>query len=175
VAPEVDLMLIPLVLAAALIVCSVTDIRDRRIPNLVTFPLAAAALVANAAGSFDAALAAPLGAIGLPASLAGLSACFALMLANHLFAGHGAGDVKLAAGIGGCVGFEVGLITLAYAYMVAGLVAGGMLLARRYRRATPDADRGVPLAPCLAAGCGLALLWLPSWQPSLTVTLWGAS
>lgn len=166
-------MLIPLVLAAALVVCSVTDIRDRRIPNAVTFPLAAVALVANAAGSFETALAEPLGAIGLPASLVGLAACFALMLANHLFAGHGAGDVKLAAGIGGCVGFEAGLITLAYTYMIAGLVAAGMLLARRSRRATPDADRGVPLAPCLAAGCGLALMGLPSGGVSLLTTSWG--
>ena len=166
-------MLIPLVLAAALVVCSVTDIRDRRIPNVVTFPLAAAALAANAAGSFETALAAPLGAIGLPAALAGMAACFTLMLVNHLFAGHGAGDVKLAAGIGGCVGLEAGLIMLAYAYMVAGLVAVGMLLACRWRRATKDADRGVPLAPCLAAGCGLALLGLPSGGVSLFATPWG--
>jgi prepilin peptidase CpaA len=166
-------MLIPILLTASLIICSVTDIRDRRIPNLVTFPLAAAALAANAAGSFDTALAAPLGAIGLTASFAGLAACFTLMLANHLFAGHGAGDVKLAAGIGSCVGFEAGLIMLAYAYMVAGLVAVGMLLARRWRHATPDADRGVPLAPCLAAGCGLALLGLPSAGFSLFATPWG--
>jgi Flp pilus assembly protein protease CpaA len=166
-------MLIPLVLAAALVVCSVTDIRDRRIPNVVTFPLAAAALAANAVGSFDTAFAIPLGAIGLPASLAGMAACFTLMLANHLFAGHGAGDVKLAAGIGGCVGFEAGLIVLAYAYMVAGLVAVGMLLARRWRHATPDAERGVPLAPCLAAGCGLALLGLPSVGVSLFAAPWG--
>jgi Flp pilus assembly protein protease CpaA len=160
-------MLIPILLAAALVVCSATDIRDRRIPNAVTFPLAAAALGVNAAGSFDAALAAPLGAIGLPASLAGLSACFMLMLANHLFAGHGAGDVKLAAGIGGCVGFEVGLIALAYTYMIAGLVAAGMLVARRHRPGGAEAERGVPLAPCLAAGCGLALLGLPGWQALL--------
>lgn len=166
-------MLIPLVLAAALVVCSITDIRDRRIPNVVTFPLAAAALAANAVGSFDTALAGPLGAIGLPASLAGLAACFTLMLANHLFAGHGAGDVKLAAGIGGCVGFEAGLITLAYAYMVAGLVAAGMFVARRRQPAAAGANRGVPLAPCLAAGCGLALLGLSSGSVSLFATPWG--
>jgi Flp pilus assembly protein protease CpaA len=166
-------MLIPLVLAAALVVCSVTDIRDRRIPNVVTFPLAAAALTTNAAGSFDGTLAPWLGAIGLPASLAGFAACFMLMLANHLFAGHGAGDVKLAAGIGGCVGFEAGLIMLAYAYMVAGLVAVGMLLARRWRHASPAVERGVPLAPCLAAGCGLALLGVPSAGVSLFATPWG--
>jgi len=166
-------MLIPILLTASLVICSVTDIRDRRIPNLVTFPLAAAALAANAAGSFDTAIAAPLGAIGLTASLAGLAACFTLMLANHLFAGHGAGDVKLAAAIGGCIGFEAGLIALAYTYMIAGLVAVGMLLARRWLHAAPDADRGVPLAPCLAAGCGLALLGLPSEGVSLFATPWG--
>jgi Flp pilus assembly protein protease CpaA len=167
-------MLIPLVLAAALVVCSVTDIRDRRIPNAVTFPLAAVALVANAAGSFETALAEPLGAIGLPASLAGLAACFALMLANHLFAGHGAGDVKLAAGIGGCVGFEAGLITLAYTYMIAGLVAAGMLVARRRQRVEVETagDRGVPLAPCLAIGCGLAVAGLTGWEPSLSALAW---
>lgn len=156
-------MLIPLLLAVALAVCSITDIRERRIPNVVTFPLAAAALAANAAGSFDTALAASLGAIGLSASLAGLAACFTLMLANHLFAGHGAGDVKLAAGIGGCLGLESGLLALAYAYVFAGLVAVGMLVARRRRGGAAAPEQGVPLAPCLAAGCGLAWLGLPSW------------
>ena len=81
--------------------------------------------------------------------------------------------VLLAAAIGGCIGFEAGLIALAYTYMIAGLVAVGMLLARRWRHATPDADRGVPLAPCLAAGCGLALLGLPSAGFSLFATPWG--
>ena len=166
-------MLIPILLTASLVICSVTDIRDRRIPNLVTFPLAAAALAANAVGSFYTALAAPLGAIGLTASLAGLAACFTLMLANHLFAGHGAGDVKLAAAIGGCIGFEAGLIALAYTYMIAGLVAVGMLLAGRWLHAAPNAERGVPLAPCLAVGCGLSLLWLTSWPTPLSSTPWG--
>lgn len=159
-------MLIPLLLAAAMVVCSVTDVASRRIPNAVTYPLAAAALVLNfGAGLGDARVSRVLGAIGPAASAAGLAACFALMLANHLFAGHGAGDVKLAAGMGACLGLESGLLALAYAYVVAGLVAVGMLVARwRKRQDAPRDERGVPLAPCLATGALLAWLGPAPWE-----------
>lgn len=159
-------MLIPLLLAVAMLVCSITDIMDRRIPNVVTFPLAGAALAFNLAGWMAGHTASvALGAIGPSASVTGLAACFGVMLANHLFAGHGAGDVKLAAGMGACLGLESGLLALAYAYVVAGVVATGMLIAGRWRRADPvQASRGVPLAPCLAAGAGLAWLGPPAWR-----------
>lgn len=164
-------MLIPLLLAVAMLVCSVTDIIDRRIPNAVTFPLAGAALAVNVAGWIAGRTAAEvLGAVGPSASLAGLAACFGVMLANHLFAGHGAGDVKLAAGMGACLGLESGILALAYAYVVAGVLATGMLIAGRWRRSDPtQASRGVPLAPCLAAGAGLAWLGPPAWRLPLAV------
>lgn len=159
-------MLIPLLLAAAMLVCSITDVIDRRIPNVVTFPLAGVALAANLAGWFAGrTVADAIGAVGPTASMAGLAACFGVMLANHLFAGHGAGDVKLAAGMGACLGLESGLLALAYAYVVAGVVATGMLIAGRWRRTgAAEAARGVPLAPCLAAGAGLAWLGPPAWR-----------
>ena len=79
---------------AWLAVLSVYDIRERRLPNWLTMPGAAVILaVAAAAGRGVPSL---LGAIGLAG----------LYLAVHLIAppAMGAGDVKLAVGLGGLTG-----------------------------------------------------------------------
>ena len=77
-----------------LAVLSSYDIRQRRLPNLLTLPGAGVILVAaGCAGR------------GLPA-LAGSAALTGLYLLVHLVApaGMGAGDVKLAIGLGGLTG-----------------------------------------------------------------------
>jgi leader peptidase (prepilin peptidase) / N-methyltransferase len=85
-------------------VLSVYDVRHRRLPNLLTLPGAAAIL-----------LAAALAGRGLPA-LAGAAALTGMYLLVHLAApaAMGAGDVKLAIGLGGLAGcFGVGVWFLA--------------------------------------------------------------
>jgi leader peptidase (prepilin peptidase) / N-methyltransferase len=117
--------------AAALVigwlaVLSWHDVRHRRLPNLLTLPGATAILIgASWAGR------------GLPA-LAGAAALTGLYLLVHLSApaGMGAGDVKLAIGLGGlagCFGVAVWflaalaapLLTAAVAVMVRGAVPHG--------------------------------------------------
>lgn len=79
---------------AWLMVLSLYDIRVRRLPNWLTIPGATAILVAAAATGH-----------GVPALL-GAVALAGMYLIVHLIspAGMGAGDVKLAVGVGGLTG-----------------------------------------------------------------------
>ncbi len=139
------------VLAGMLGLSSVTDVRDRRIPNWATYSALGWGLFSNAWGSLAAMSAFagtsnpaetfmpmstnPLmvgdwleGPIGIEASLLGAIACFAIMLLIHVAAGGGAGDVKLAAAIGSMIGVRQGILAIGYAYILAGLVTIVILL-----------------------------------------------
>jgi leader peptidase (prepilin peptidase)/N-methyltransferase len=88
------------VVLAWLAVLSCYDIRQRRLPNLLTLPGAGVILLTAASAG-----------LGLPA-LAGAAALAGTYLLVHLVApaAMGAGDVKLAIGLGGltgCFGAEV--------------------------------------------------------------------
>ena len=122
------------------------DVRERRLPNRLTLPGAGAIL-----------LAAAVAGRGLPA-LAGAAALAGLYLLVHLVApaGMGAGDVKLAIGVGGLTGcFGAGV------WFCAALAAP-LLTALWGALATPHGVRAVPHGPsmCLATAgaAGLALL-----------------
>ncbi|OBF85497.1 peptidase A24 [Mycobacterium sp. 852002-51163_SCH5372311] len=136
-------MLIAAVVLTWLVVLSRYDLRERRLPNVLTLPGAAVILLAAAAAGR-----------GLPA-LAGAAALASVYLLVHLLApaGMGAGDVKLAIGLGGLAGcFGVGawfLAALAAPVLTAlcGMVCG---------------VRAVPHGPsmCLATACAVSLsLW----------------
>ncbi|MEB3984153.1 A24 family peptidase [Mycobacterium sp. 663a-19] len=122
------------------------DVRERRLPNLLTLPGAGAIL-----------LAAALAGRGPPA-LAGAAALAGLYLLVHLVspAGMGAGDVKLAIGLGaltGCFGVAVWFCAALAAPLLTALAA----LALR--------PRGVPTVPhgpsmCAAAAGAVALAFL---------------
>ncbi len=91
---------------AAVAVASVIDWRTRRIPNLLTFPLAFAALVANVVvGGWSGGL----------SSLVGLCVGLAFFLLLMLLGAMGPGDVKLMAALGALLGivhvFWIGLFT----------------------------------------------------------------
>lgn len=128
---------------AWLFALSLCDLRQRRLPNVLTLPGAAVILlVAVGAGR------------GLPAA-AGAAALSVLYLVVHLAApaGMGAGDVKLAIGLGaltGCFGVGVWFLAAVAAPLATMLVGaiGGL--------------RSVPHGPsmCLATvgATGLALL-----------------
>ena len=104
-------------LAGAALLCaglgSIDDIRQRRIPNYVTFPAIAAALAAHTAAS---------GWRGLEdAVLAGLIAG-SIFLIFYLAGGMGAGDVKLMTAVG-CL---IGLSSL-HLVVIATAIAGAVL------------------------------------------------
>ncbi|MGO9384734.1 MAG: prepilin peptidase [Mycobacterium sp.] len=137
--------------AAALVlgwlaVLSCYDIRERRLPNVLTLPGAGVIL-----------LAAGWAGRGLPA-LAGAAALAGIYVLVHLVApaAMGAGDVKLAIGLGGLAGcFGVGvwfLAALAAPLLTALWGVGGML------RGVRTVPHGPSMCLATAGAAGLALL-----------------
>ncbi len=122
------------------------DIRRRRLPNLLTLPGAAVIL-----------LVATLAGRGLPA-LAGAAALTGTYLLVHLAApaAMGAGDVKLAIGLGGlagCFGPEVWFLAALAAPLLTAL-AGVVGLVRGMR----SVPHGPAMCLATAGAAGLALL-----------------
>jgi prepilin peptidase CpaA len=114
-------------LAAGLtgLVASAWDLRTRRLPNLLTFGSALAALVFCSATG---------GLRGLGWSVAGWLAGCAVFLPFFLVRGMGAGDVKLLAALGAWLGPITVLWTAAFGAMAGGVLAIGVLLAHGYLR-----------------------------------------
>lgn len=121
---------------------SVHDVRTRRLPNLLTLPGAAAVLVLAAANGRGA------------AALVGAVVLAATYLAVHLAspAGMGAGDVKLALGMGGLSGAFGPEVWLLAALAAPTLTAAAALLVRR--RTLPH---GPSMCAATAAAVALAL------------------
>ncbi len=86
---------IAILVLAALIIAVVTDLKDQRIPNWLTFTLALAGLAFHGVtGGLD----------GLGFSLIGLAIGLGVMLPPYLIGVMGGGDVKLMAAVGACLG-----------------------------------------------------------------------
>lgn len=118
------------------------DVRSRRIPNLLTLPtLALALLLATVAGE-------------LGPALAGAAACLilgvALVAASR--GGFGGGDVKLLTYGGAVVGLAAVPALLFWMSLAGGVVAATALAVRRRRRLT------IPYGPAIAAGITFVLL-----------------
>jgi Flp pilus assembly protein protease CpaA len=125
------------VLLAAVLTSAVTDFRNHRIYNWVTYSAFLWALVINTAASilstdttYPASIfhAAPvigpewLGGVGLRQCLAGAALCFAVVLVAYHLSGGGAGDVKLATVIGALAGVRYGIFAVGYSYIIAAIV-----------------------------------------------------
>lgn len=126
---------------AWMVVLSVYDIRERRLPNWLTMPGAAAVLAVAAAHGRGASAA--LGAVAL----------FTVYVSVHLLAPRamGAGDVKLALGVGaltGSFGMDVWVLAAVGAQVLTGVVA----LALRTESTVPHGP-----SMCLAAAGAVAL------------------
>lgn len=117
------------VLALAMVMAVESDLRERRIPNLLVLLLLVAGLVLNVAGP-DNGRAGPLdrfpGALGLAGSVLGALTGLLVFLPLYLLRGMGAGDVKLMAGLGSVVG-SMEAVNLALSILLAG---GGLALLR---------------------------------------------
>jgi prepilin peptidase CpaA len=148
-----------IVLAAALAAATVTDLRARRIPNVVTLPALLLGLVLNTVLH---------GLEGGTTSLQGAGLALAALLPLYILRGMGAGDVKLMAAIGALKGPEFLIYTFAWASIFAGGMAlVGLLRSRRlglalghlvYFRFFPRPDGTfisagrLPYAPAIATG-----------------------
>jgi leader peptidase (prepilin peptidase)/N-methyltransferase len=127
-----------------LVALSIYDIRERRLPNWLTMPGAVVIVVAAAIHGRGAA--AVLGAVAL----------FAVYVVVHVVspAAIGAGDVKLAMGIGALTGAFGGDIWV-LASLVAPLLTAGWSVVAVLCRSGPTVPHGPSM--CLAAAMATAL------------------
>jgi leader peptidase (prepilin peptidase)/N-methyltransferase len=132
---------------AWLVALSVFDIRSRRLPNFLTLPGAAVMLLG--ATLLGRGWAAVLGAVAL----------FAVYLVVHLIApkGMGAGDVKLAIGLGALTG-TFGMDVWAISALTAPILTAGCAVVVTLRRAASTVPHGPSMCLAAAGGCALAVL-----------------
>jgi prepilin peptidase CpaA len=114
-----------LVVAAIVLVACVTDLRSRRIPNVLTF----GAALAGAAFALASA-----GLSGMALSVSGWVVGLALFLPLFLLGGMGAGDVKLLGAIGAWVGPAAVVWVALYGAIAGGLIAVVLALLHGYLR-----------------------------------------
>lgn len=163
-----------------------TDVWSRKIPNLATYSLGLTGLIWGAAISFHPSP--QLLVDSFLGSLAGLIVSFSIMFVIYAYTNSGAGDVKLAAGIGAFLGIQGGLLTICYAYITAACFASCLLIwmfgfgyvARSSlrvlklwpypedpaieERANSIMSQGLPLAPFFLIGTILTIFDLPSFR-----------
>jgi prepilin peptidase CpaA len=163
-------MMLVVVLAAG-VIASWIDLRSRRVPNLLTMPLACAGV-----------LLAVIGASGLSATDAvlGLLVGLGVMLPLHVLGGTGAGDVKLMAAFGALLGPAGVLGAFIRMAIIGGVIALGIAIQRGRLRETlngtallvarvdgvaaslehPAVNNKFPYAPAVALGAALVALGL---------------
>ncbi len=114
-------------LCLALIIASIFDLKYQKIPNLITFTLAIAAVIFHSIF---------FGLQGLLFSGAGLLLGTAIFLPFYAFGGMGAGDVKLMGAVGSVVGAQGVFIAALLTALFGGVYALLLLLVfHRYARA----------------------------------------
>lgn len=128
------------------IVMSVHDVRDRRLPDLLTLPLAAGMLtavwtLALGTGNILA------GAIATGAALA----LAVLLFVGALLGGVGAGDLKLALSIGLLTGW-FGFLPPIYALLISFLLPLPYAIVGVIRRSRGVQVADIPFGPYLVAG-----------------------
>lgn len=117
-----DMVVSVVALLVGFVAC-VTDVRTRRIPNVLTFGAAAiAAIVHMAAGGFT----------GLASSAGGWALGVVLFLPFFALGGMGAGDVKLLAALGAWLGPRDILWVAIYTSLAGGVMALAVALGRGY-------------------------------------------
>ncbi len=141
---------------SVLLVCAGTDLLSFRVPNVVTYPAIAGAIV--------------VGAIMPHASvwevLAGGALAGGVLLAPALLTGGigmGMGDVKLAAFVGLAIGFAFTAPAMLIMALGGGATAAFLLVTGLRTKGEP-----IPYAPFISAGGLVVLLWQGSAFASLT-------
>jgi prepilin peptidase CpaA len=152
---------------AVVVVAAVTDLRSRRIPNLLVLPFLALGLASSAVAH---------GWTGLGQSLLGILLAVVAFGVFCLLGAMGMGDLKLAAAVGAWIGPSQLLVALVMTSLIGGVIAlgwaamggflvealrgsAGLVLGRRkgLTLANPAA-RKMPYAPAIALGTILSFL-----------------
>ena len=110
-----------------LTIAVITDVRSRRIPNMLTFPAVIAAIAYHSWLS---------GFGGFLFSIEGTGVGMAVFIIFYLAGGMGAGDVKLMGAIGGFLGPKGVLIAYLCTAVVGGVYALAMLAFHGYLKKT---------------------------------------
>lgn len=110
------LSLLPLPL---LLIATWIDLKNHRIPNWLSFGTAGLGLAVS--GGF-------LGWPGLLTSLQGLGVGLGFFIPFYLMRGMGAGDVKMMAATGACLGPSLALIAAAATQIMGGIIGLGYLI-----------------------------------------------
>jgi prepilin peptidase CpaA len=121
------------VLAVVLVVAAVVDVRRGKIPNAITYPAVAVALIGHmllGAWSGEGAR------LGLVQSLIGLAVGFGPLLVAWRLGGIGGGDAKLMAAVGALGGVNFAMSALFYGLAVAAVMAFGVMIHKRILRKT---------------------------------------
>lgn len=140
----------------ALLVLAVVDLRVRRLPNALIYPLTPAVIALLVSGALAAGAPGAAGRVPL-AALAGFGALAAVALIRP--GDLGMGDVKFAALIAAGLaplGWEIVAAGLLAGFLSAGLSAAALLASGRRR-----ADDTLAFGPHLACGALLASMLLP--------------
>jgi prepilin peptidase CpaA len=108
---------------------TVVDLYTRRIPNALTFGVAAFGLLVAALGFSQ---------LTATQALLGLVVGLLLMLPGHVIGATGAGDVKLFAALGTLIGPKAMVMAFIYTALAGGVIAIVVSLQRRLLRDTVD-------------------------------------
>lgn len=110
-----------LLLIAAGVVASVTDLRHTRIPNWLTLPLLGGGLLYAVLHG---------GLAGLGQAAAGAGAAGLVMIIGYIMFGGGAGDAKLMMALGAWIGFDASII-LTFGVTIAGFIQAMVVVISR--------------------------------------------
>jgi prepilin peptidase CpaA len=161
-----DLLVVTAV-AAVTTAAAVVDLRTRRVPNWLTFGIAALGVTMATAH---------LGGVGVAGAFQGLVVGLLLMLPGHVIGRTGAGDVKLLAALGTLLGPRSIAMAFLYTAIAGGAIAVLVATRRRRLRETlegtatlvytrganageiekPTADNRFAYAPAIAIGAVIA-------------------
>ena len=160
-----------MILVAFVVAIVYTDWRFRRIPNALTYPVMAAGLVL---GIFEGLPGAPFEK-GFVDHFAGLAVGFLVAYPFYAMGGLKAGDGKYLMAVGAMRGLGLLLAGAIYGALLGGVIAIGVIAARRLRTAgdgatTPVMKTWIPYGVALGLGTLVALaLELAGRFPGTTV------
>lgn len=140
------LLAVRLLFVSAMIVLAITDLRDRLLPNAITYPGIIVGLLCSLVlppGFVSALIGALAGGIGLFA----LGEIMSRLLGKEAL---GMGDVKMIAMIGAFLGWDLMLLTLVIASFAGSVIGIALVLVTRNR------DYQIPLGTFLAIGAVIA-------------------